>query len=152
MALDLKRFMAASMEPRTAVIPVAGLAPFFDQGEKPEWTVRGLAGAEFARVREAVQRNDAVEAMVTALQGQTVDPNALRELLGLSNTKQPIEVIRRIEMLVAGSVAPKISHDVAVKIASCFPADFYVLTDNISVLSGLGHVPGKPEPSGSGQT
>ena len=72
---------------------------------------------------------------------------AMRKSLGIS-ADVPEEIARRLEMLTIGSVEPKLTLDIAVKLSETFPIEFYQLTTKISELTGKGHVPGKPKPSG----
>lgn len=149
MAFDERAFLKAKAEPRTARVPVAALAGFFEEGEEAVFTVRGISGAELARVNEAVAKNKNLAAIVQALASQTSDPEKLKELMGLSTTKQPDEIVKRLEMLTIGAVEPKVSMDVAIKIAKAIPIEFYALTDRILRLTGEGAELGKPKPSGS---
>jgi hypothetical protein len=62
---------------------------------------------------------------------------AIREALGLTGDT-PGEIAKRLELLVAGSVSPKIDLSAAVKLAEAFPIEFMVLTNKISELTGKG--------------
>lgn len=152
MAFDERAFLKAKAEPRTAKVPVTSLAGFFPEGEEAAFTVRGISGAELARVNEAVAKNKNLAAIVQALASQTSDPEKLKELMGLSTTKQPDEIVKRLEMLTLGAVDPAVPMAVAIKIAEVAPAEFYLLTNEITRLTGEGADLGKPKPSGSEPT
>jgi len=80
--------------------------------------------------------------------------DAIRKSLGLSDDEVPGDVSRRIEMLAAGSVNPKIgqeNRDLAVMVAEKFSVTFYTLTNKIQELTGQGAEVGKPKRSGAKQ-
>jgi hypothetical protein len=56
----------------------------------------------------------------------------------------PGEIAKRVEMLVTGSVTPKIEHATAAKLAENFPIEFLMLTNAITELTGMGFDMGKP--------
>lgn len=147
MPFDLGKFQGASFTPRTLAVKVADLKPFFGD-DKPVWTVRGLTGPELARVHEAVSRNRNRAAIAEGLlsESQQEQIKALREMIGCGDAV-PDEIAKRLEMLVLGSVEPEIPHDAAVKLCTNYPAEFYLLTNKITELTGQGHEPGKPKRS-----
>lgn len=149
---DERAFLRAEAAPRTARVPVAVLAAFFPEGAEPVFVVRGLEGAELARVNEAVAKNSNRDAIIRALAAGSPDPEKVKELLGLSTTRQPDEIVKRIEMLTLGAVEPAISTPAAIKIAKVCPAEFFDLTNHITRLTGEGAELGKPKPSGSEPT
>lgn len=143
MGFDLERFESAKLEPRRKVVEVDGLAPFFAEGEKPEWTVRGLSASELHQANEASRRQSSFENIVKAMTSSADQVSTIRKALGLSKDT-PGEIAKRLEMLVMGSVSPVISLPVAVKMAENFPVEFMVLTNDITVLTGQGADLGKP--------
>lgn len=149
MGFNTKQFMQQKFEPRTQVVSVPGLAPFFPENEKPEFIIRGISGPELAEVHEAINVNKGIDQILEKIVSEKISDKvkAIRESIGMSD-KVPGETVRRLEMLVRGSVKPTITLDVAVKICKTYPIDFYDLTNKITQLTGLGKVPGKPEPSG----
>lgn len=154
MEFDSERFLRERFRPRERAVPVPDLAPWFrdlPEGEVPVWRVRGLEGAELARVREAPGRAKTLEALARALarEGTAERAEALREALGLGG-ETPDDLARRIEMLMAGSVAPRCDRQLAQRLARVRPVEFYTLTDEITRLTGEGAEPG--ESSGSGGT
>lgn len=152
MAFDEKAFMKAAKaaEPRTADVPVPSLAAFFGDGPA-QITVRGLTGPELARVHEQVAKNTNFEAIVKAMASGSADPEKVKELMGLSTTKQPDEIVRRLHLLATGAVSPTLAVPVCIQIATVCPVEFYALTNRITELTGLGAELGKPKPSGSAQ-
>lgn len=134
---DLQAFERAEFKPRTRRVEVEALAPFFPEGTKPEWEVRGLTSAELNRTLEAEKRQSSVEAIVKALAANGNQVQALREAIGLTSGT-PGEIAKRLEMLAIASVAPKIELPLAVKLAENFPIEFFRLTNAITDLTGQG--------------
>lgn len=131
------RFESTKFEPRKARVPVPALALFFDEGETPEWEVRGLSSAELHRALEAGRRQGSVEAIVRAIASTGDQAAAIRRALGLTKDT-PSEIAKRLEMLVAGSVAPVVTLPQAVKLAEAFPIEFLQITNEITDLTGKG--------------
>ena len=101
MGFKLKEFTKAKFEARTAKVQVPILADFFNEGDKPEFTVRGLTGEEQARVNEVKANNKNISAAVTAIASrlQTEKVARFKDLLGVSDDV-PTDLACRIEMLV----------------------------------------------------
>jgi hypothetical protein len=137
MPFDVERFERARFEPRRERVPVEALATFFGEGEDPVWEVRGISSAELHRALEASRRQGSVESIVKAIAANGDQALAVRKALGLTNDT-PGEIAKRLEMLVLGSVAPKIELPAAVKLAEAFPIEFLSLTNKISELTGKG--------------
>lgn len=150
--MDLNRFANATFVQREASIPVPELAEWFAEGEEQVWVVRGLTAAELGRAQQSASTREAtLAALVNAMAGEGDKASEIRKAMGLSDENVPEDVSRRIEMLVAGSVNPKLSQDqrdVAVKLAEAYPTTFYALTNKITNLTGQGAEPGKRKPSG----
>ncbi len=137
MAFDAEKFNRAKFEARRAKVPVAALADFFEDGETPEWEVRGLSAVELHKAIEASKRQGSIEAIVKAIAANQDQAGAIRSALGLTKDT-PGEIAKRLEMLVMGSVAPTIELPAAVKLAEHFPIEFLSLTNEISELTGKG--------------
>jgi len=137
MGFDLAKFAQAEFKPRTQAVAVPGLAAFFPEGEPAEWTVRGLDSAQLHAAMEAKQRQAAVQSVVDAIASSGEKAQELRKALGLAGDV-PGEVVKRLEMLVAGSVAPQVDMPAAVKLAGAFPIEFLLLTNTITELTGKG--------------
>jgi hypothetical protein len=146
MAFNLDQFEKARFEPRTERVLVEGLAPFFAEGEESAFVVRGLSSSELHVAMEAGKRQATIEAVVSAIASKTEQVAAIRKAIGLSKDT-PGEIAKRLEMLVAGAVEPKLSLPQAVKIAEAFPIEFMQLTNAITLLTGKGFEMGKPEAS-----
>lgn len=149
MGFDAKEFLRTKWTPRTEDVPVPDLKDFFPEGEKLLWKVRGLTGVELGRVAEAAERNKNVETIIEMVGSEYSKEKiaAIKEMLGLGGSV-PQDVAKRLEYLVIGSVDPKCTLDLAVRICEVRALDFYRLTNSIKDLSGQGHVPGKQPPSG----
>jgi hypothetical protein len=150
--MDLQKFGSATFIQREASIPVPELDEFFEEGEERVWVVRGLTAAELGRAKQLAQvRPATLDALVSAIAGKGGKGEEIRAALGLSDEDVPEDVSRRIEMLVAGSVSPKLTpddRDVVVKLSEAFPTTFYNLTNQITNLTGAGAETGKRKPSG----
>jgi len=152
MGFNIDKLMGNSFVPREDIVPLPDLAEFFPDKEKPEFTVRGLNGIELARVNESVEKNrnltGIIEGLVSPDQRDKID--ALRDMVGLGN-KTPDEIVRRVQLLIIGSVEPKFQQDQAVRFCRVYPIEFYQITNKITQLTGQGHILGKPKPSGETQ-
>ena len=149
---DEKEFMKTSFKQREKSIPVPELKAFYKEGD-PVWVIRGLVGVEVARVNDAQEKNSTLLQVATALQGNKNEKlEAFKDLFGVQGEEVPNEIVRRKEILVAGSVNPECSEELAVKMAMVYPTVFYFLTTEILRLTGLGQDPGKLPPSGKEKT
>jgi hypothetical protein len=153
MAFNASKFEQAQLVARTEKVSVPGLAAFFDEGEEPIWVVRGLTAGELYHAAEAKARQTDTSNLLSALSNSSDAVEAMRKVLGLTKDT-PGEIVKRLEMLVLGSVVPKIELAVAVKLGEKFPVEFMQLTNEIVTLTGKGAEVasvGKPE-SGSKKT
>jgi predicted alpha/beta hydrolase family esterase len=142
MGFDLAKFESATFKDRTEAVPVPRLAAFFGKKDQAVWVVRGLTGVESAIAKQAVQQNSNIEAVLKAL-GSKVSKEiaeAAEELTGTAADKVPDEMVQRYSWLVHGSVDPKCSHSMAMKLAKNYPEDFYLLTNKIMQLTGAGRL------------
>lgn len=146
MGFAADRFERAKFEPRREVLEVPALAAFFDEGEPAQWTVRGLSAAELHVAMEASRRQSSIESIVKAISASGDQAQAIRRALGLAGDT-PGEIAKRLEMLVAGSVEPRITLPIAVKLAEAFPIEFLTLTNAITTLTGQGAELGKRAPA-----
>ena len=144
MAFNAEKFERSKFEARRAKVPVPALSDFFDEGETPEWEVRGLSAVELHKAMEAGKRQGSIEAIVKAIAANQDQAGAVRKALGLTKDT-PGEIAKRLEMLVMGSVAPAVSLPVAVKLAEAFPIEFLTLTNEITDLTGKGAEMVKPQ-------
>ena len=152
MGFNTNKFMKQKFEHRTEKVSVPALAEWFDKDSKPEFLVRNLTGAEMARSQEAVAKNKNIAAIAEALvsSNQPDKVAALKEFVG-NGDKVPDELAKRIEMMVSGTVDPEIDMSMAVKIAENFPVEFMQITNQITVLTGMGASMEKPARSGKTQ-
>jgi hypothetical protein len=144
MPFNAEKFEAAKFEAKKRRVPVPGLASFFDENEEPEWEVKGLNSHELHISLEASKRQQSVENIVKAITTNKDQVKAIRSALGVSG-ETPGEIAKRLEMLVFGSVDPKITLPQAVKLAEAFPIEFLILTNEITELTGKGFDVVKPE-------
>jgi len=147
-AFDLAAFSRDRLQLRTAEVECAELRRWFPEGARPVFVVRGLNGEEFYGVREAVARRRDLQAIAGRLlsgQGEAI-AEAIEEFYG----GVPDEYARRVEILVAGCVAPALDRPAALKIFKYFPSVGHQLAEQILRLTGEGACVG--ESSGCGGT
>lgn len=150
MGFRAESFRQAKLAARTAIVKVPELADWFD-GD-PEWTIRAPSSNDLARANDAKARLDRSEALAAALVHGSAG-EVLREAqraLGRSKDVEP-DIARRLELLVACSVDPVCDMELAIKLAEFAPVQFFLLTNQILVLSGQGPAQAKKR-SGSGAT
>jgi hypothetical protein len=111
MGFAADKFERAAFVPRKARVAVPALSAFFDEGETPEFEVRGLSAVELHKALEASRRQGSVESIVKAITESGDQAAVIRKALGLSDEDVPADVSRRIEMLAAGSVNPELGAD-----------------------------------------
>jgi hypothetical protein len=171
MPFNAKQYMKTKFQLRTEEVPVPELAVFFctdeelavyprdangypaipaEKRKQAVWKVRGLTGQELGRANEAATRNKQAVAILEALASKSSKETtaAAMEMLGIG-AAAPADVAKRIEHLVVGSVDPVCTQELAVKLCETKPIEFWDLTNAIVKLTGLGQMPGKPEPSGA---
>lgn len=147
---DTKRFMQEKFEPRTAEVAMPELTAFFDEGETPVFTVRCLEGIEIGRAKEAAARNRNIRAILEGIISQRSEEvkESIKKLAGTSDDV-PQDIAEKTEFVLAGLVEPSDwTLDNVLWLCKNFPVNFYALSQKILELTGLGHVPGKPKPSG----
>lgn len=174
MAFNKKKFLQTKFTAREDEVPVPDMKEFFDNDpnnfefipdpkskkkipptiknpdwKPPVWKVRGLEGVEMARANEAMERNKNIAAILEGLVAQNMREkvDSVKALIGVDE-KVPNEIAKRIELLIIGSVDPKVDTELAVKICRVYPIEFYLITNKITELTGQGHMPGKPKASG----
>ncbi len=141
MGFDIKKFETTNFKDRIEVVPVPRLKMFFDENDAAEWTIRGLTGVESAIAKEAVRQNSNIDAVIKAIGSNAKRDivDGVKELVGITG-KTPDEIVQRYSWLVQGSVEPVCTHEMAMKLSSNFPEDFYLLTNKIMDLTGDGRV------------
>jgi len=148
MAFDNQSFMKAKFQPRTADIKLDALQGFFGDAD-PLWTVRGQTASELARAIESSSKEKNLDSIIKAIGSNKSQIEELKSAIGLGD-ETPTDIIKRLEMLHVCSVSPEIDLPVAIKLAENFPIEFYMLTNKITELTGLGADVKKPK--GSGKT
>lgn len=149
MGFDAKKFLQTQFIPREENVPVPDMKDFFPEGAKPEWKVRGLTGIEVAYANEAAERNENIAEWLQGILSKNTQEkiDAVKELVGVGE-KIPGEVAKCVEYLIVGSLCPIVDIEMALKICKVFPIEFKQIAMRIIKLTGQGHVPGKPKPSG----
>jgi len=149
MGFNSNKFTKQKFESRTDSISVPALSDWFDEGDKPEWIIKNLTGNEMSLCQEAAQKNKNVlvlaEALVSHKDSDKVD--ALRSIIG-NNEDVTGDLAKRLEMIVYGSIDPKIDMPIAIKLSDNFPVEFMQITNKITILTGMGASKAKPKASG----
>jgi len=151
MTFDIKKFETTTFKDRTEDVPVPKLSKFFKGAGtkvknkvkiKPIWKVRGLTGSESAMAKQAVAENKNIDAILQDIGSSTKRDlvEGIKELAGLTEDNVPDELVQRYSWLKYGSVDPKCSHELAMKLALNFPEEFYLLTNKIMQLTGQGRL------------
>lgn len=151
--MNTRKFLKTQFEPRTFDYPVPQLAEWFEPGENPVWTIRGLTGIELGRCLENGERKRnanayKLEAMLT---GDPTATMAIIQELFASRDDVPERVATRIEYLIEGSVNPKCDLELALKLMQFDGLLASNIANKILELSGKGQVAKKNSPS-SGPT
>jgi len=150
MGFCAESFVSARAQARTESVSVPDLAEWFSPGEPPVWVVRGLSANDLVRADAAKDARRRESALVEALQSgaHAEIVRNLQAMLGRGDEIQP-DMARRLELLVAGSVEPVCSVEMAVRLGEHFPVVFFQLTNAILTLTGRGSdVEKKPQSSG----
>jgi hypothetical protein len=151
MPFDARAFTKAQFEPRLGDVIIPELRDWFG-GDEPIFRVRGLSGIELAQALEAAQtsqsRAELAEALLDGTDGAKVD--AVKEAFGLGKGV-PDELIRYHELVIRGTVEPKLTREVSVKLAERFPIDHKQLALKILALTGQGQAV-KKKPSACSAT
>ena len=138
MPFDARAFTKAQFEPRLGDVIIPELRDWFG-GDEPVFRVRGLSGIELAQALESAQtsqtRAELAEALLDGTDGAKVD--AVKEAFGLGKGV-PDELIRYHELVIRGTVEPKLTREVSVKLAERFPIDHKQLALKILALTGQG--------------
>lgn len=137
MAFDVKNFMATTFEPRTASVPVPNLKDWFDEGEEPVWVVRGQTASEVARANTAAEKNKNIDSIAKAIAQHSEQVKAIKAAVGVVDDT-PADTVKRLEQLVQCSVEPKITLDAAVKLSEVRAIEFYMITNEIVMLTAQG--------------
>jgi hypothetical protein len=144
MGFDADKFMNTKMLPRTADVPVPGLASWFGEGEKPVWKVRGITGQELGQAKQAVESRKDIAALVAGIVGgQSAEKAAAAKKIMNIDDSVPANVALNIHLVKLGSVDPEADEDLAVKLCTCCPVEFQQIAKKILELTGQGHEPGK---------
>ena len=148
MPFDSQAFLARRLVPREATVQVPDLREFFGENELPLWKVRGLSGQELGKAQVAAEKNKEVRAVLEGLSSSNSKriADAIRSLI---DPDTPVDVAKRISMFAMGSVEPKGSEELGLKLCREFPVDFYSITNKITELTGQGHHSGEQKPSGT---
>lgn len=140
MSFNADAFLEAKFKNRTAEVHVPELKKFFTEEEKPVWVVRGLTAEELARANDEVRQSTDIAAIVSSLASSVSKEKAeaVKDLIGISKTQAPQDIVKRISYLTSASVSPVCSRDLAIKLGNTFSVVFFNLTNKILELSGKG--------------
>lgn len=137
----LDEFRRSEFTPRTSEVELPSLKDFFDG--PPVWKVRGLNSSELHLAMDAARRQASLDTIVKAISNTGEVAAGVRKMLGMSGDT-PGEIAKRLEMMVMGSLVPKVELGDAVKFAEAFPVEFLTITNEITMLTGKGYDMVKP--------
>lgn len=146
MPFDIDRFTrdAPYITPSTRDVRVEELKHWFPEGEEPIWKIRGLTAVEIWQSSDVEGRSkmmiDIAKAMVASAGSDRVE--ALLEIIG-NPANAPIDLARRFDWLMYGSVSPKISREQSVLLFATFPTLAADLSVQINQLTNAGPDLGK---------
>jgi hypothetical protein len=150
MGFNQDQFMKQQYEPRTACVEVPLLADFFGKDEKPVWELRGQTASELARTIEASNNQKSITSIIEAIGNNQTQIDDIKKAIGISDDV-PQDIIKRLNQFVTCSVNPEIDQMCAVKFAETFPIEFYILTNKVTELTGLGMTVAVKKQKGSGK-
>ena len=144
MTFEATKFEATEFKDRTEKVPVPDLKKFFKKGEKPLWEIKGLTAHELSIVNNAVDANKGKSELINAIsEGTTKEKaEAVRKAMNIIKLSDnvPDDLVRRHMTLVMGSVNPKCTENLAVKLGLNFPTVLYLISQKIYALTGMGRV------------
>lgn len=146
MGFDLNRFTSAGLTLRTAEVKTPMLKDFFGEGEEAVFKVRGLTGEEWYAMRQAIaDRRDTKALAEKILSGAG---EAIAQAIGDIYADVPEELARRINLVVAGCVEPKLDLPAAVKLFKFYAPQAHLISEEIFRLSGEGATLGESKGCG----
>jgi hypothetical protein len=147
MGFNSTKFAKQKFQSREADVEVPALGAWFDVPEVEEgeaevkplylWRVRGLEGHEFAKMMASAQSQANLSAIIEAIGNNSGKVKELKDAIGIGE-ETPADLQKRLQQLVMGSVDPIIDEAIAAKLAKTFPIEFYMITNKITELTGLG--------------
>jgi hypothetical protein len=135
MDFDLNKFLNADLKPRVVDVPVPTLKAWFGDAE-PVFKVRGLAGDEFYKVKESVEKRRDMQAIAAQLfsgKGEAI-AQAVEQFYGSA----PDEYVKQIETLKMGVIDPPLDHVAALKLVKHFPVPMVEVFNKIMLATGMG--------------
>jgi len=152
MGFNQSSFMKQKFEPRMAKVDVPALAAWFGKDDELVWEVRGQTASELARANEASNSQKSLTSIIEAIGSNAAQISELKKTLGISRDEVPADIIKRLNQLSTCSINPEIDHTTGVKLAETFPVEFYIISNKITELTGLGMEVAIKKPKGSGKT
>ncbi len=146
---DSAKFERQEFHHRTEELELDVMAPFFPEGERPIFKIRSLSSDEVARTNDVIKTAKLAEGMLEALltNNKADIAKELRNQLGYGKDVNA-DVQKRIEVIIYGTVEPKLPRELIVKMAENLPKAFFKMSNGITELTGLGNELGKQPPSG----
>ena len=146
MAFKSKEFLAQQFKPREDSVKVPDLADWFD-GE-PVWTVRGLTGQELGKANTVAEKSREIRAILEGLSSKN-SKRVTEAVSQMVDPDTPLDIAKRIAMIQYGSVDPVCSEQLALKLCTTFPVEFYSISTKILELTGKGQTSGESKPFGT---
>ncbi len=130
------------LESRTGEVVVNELKELYDPPPKEDliFHVRGLIGNEMVLVSNTRDTGKFLEMLTDALGAGNgkEGSKAIRSLLGVFDDDLHPQLKYRVEIVVRGSIDPKIDHALAARLARDFYVVLFRISEKILELTGLG--------------
>jgi len=148
MGFDLKAFEKTDFTRRIGEVEAPALKAFFGEDEKPIFTFRNLDSNELAIIGAENNNVKISEGLLNAISAKSTADIAkeVKTLLGFDGELQP-EYRRKLSMVELASVEPKLTRQMARKIAEHYSHVFTQFIDKINELYGKGSEMGKLQAS-----
>jgi hypothetical protein len=137
MSSEIKKTKKTKFAPLTAERTFPELGFFFPEGTPPTFTLRSLTKEELSQVEEAAIRG---RDRASALEAKFDDNGkkelvTLRKRLGIPGDGFSENYLKCLELVILGTVTPKLDHETALRLVMTFPFTFLSLSCIILDLS-----------------
>jgi hypothetical protein len=136
------KFRSTQFQRPRATVPVPALAEWlFEDGEKPDFLVRGLTTNEVFTAREAISKTSPLKILAEAAQSRETSAlaDAFKLIMGGSRDAVSQLTAFRIELMVVGVIDTEggsiLDYEDVIKMAEHFPSEFLITSEKINELS-----------------
>lgn len=140
MGFDKTAFLKQKFEPRTAKVKVNSLRSWFKEVSDSEdclWEVKGMTGPQLAEALEAANSAENLETIIKGIGKNEKIVSEIKNIIGIG-TDTPVDIKKRLLQLTYCSVSPEVDMRLALVLFERFPIEFYTITNQITLLTGMG--------------